>query len=137
MLRAYTKMQNGSCNSTFTNDDSKCSYLVGVSTYKVHGSNGEHDEIHSCKQAVIGPKSSLTLSVPQPSCKYRSDAYVGDPLTSLANASYGSHELDHEEDDSRSPCPSPPPCGPKPSDTPAQWWLTGSVQRDADHIPEQ
>ena len=125
MLRAHTETKNGNCNSTFTNYDSKCSYLIGVSTYKVHDSEGEHDEIHGCKQAVIGPKSSVTLSVPQPSCNYRSDAYVGDPLTSLAKgACYGSKELDHEEGDGGKYCPdqcprpSPPPWGPKPFYTP-------------------
>jgi hypothetical protein len=120
MLSASTTTKPGTSETTFTNRDPRCSYVVGAATYKKFDSSPYDDEKYDCKQAIIGPNTSMTLSVSKPPCNYESDAFSGDAMdASLGGIAYGSRGYDHEEDNSGHLCERQ--CvPPKPVPTPHQ-----------------
>ena len=79
-----------------TNTSSTCSYPIAYAMYKKFDENIDNQEIFDYEVAVIGPNSTLTLTVTNPPCMFQSDAVYGDVLFSFAGGvRYDTRKLDY------------------------------------------
>ena len=81
-------------DGAFTNNDTHCSYAIGLAIYKDFDGNIDDQEIFDYKVAVIPPSSTLTLTVNNPPCAFQSDSFYGEMIFSFAGGvRYGSRRL--------------------------------------------
>ncbi|MGH3638416.1 MAG: hypothetical protein ACRDUX_05235 [Mycobacterium sp.] len=85
VLSATITTGGSSVQTVITNTSSTCSYPVGLAIYKKYDEVIDNQELFNYRLGVVGPNSTLTLTVTPPPCKYQVDAFYGSLIQSFAN----------------------------------------------------
>jgi hypothetical protein len=94
-LRARITDSPATTSARFTNRSDTCSYQIGLAVYKRFDNNIDNQELYDYQLAVIGPNSTLDLSVSNPPCAYQGDAFWGELIVSFqGGVRYGERRLD-------------------------------------------
>ncbi len=100
----------GTNNGTVHNRSTKCSYQIGIASYKMYALNRIDDQtLFDSDSRTIGPGQSVTMSVDLPTCAYQLDQFYGHLIKTFSTGeNYMSRLLGDRKQQDRPFCPTGP-----------------------------